>query len=282
MSSSQLLKVFQAAQKEFDESEAAIYDEIQSRKVLEQKLNSELIWKRRDEAKTSPWKIPVYLSSGVSGQVTLGTVTVEKRKEALKIAQEASLGFQKNRLVLWSDASWKARGCAASVVYQNESNQWISWTQSYDPRTITSQQAEALAIEQAVIIGFQYISEKKKEEFAAAVPKEMFIFSDSQPAMRTMCKLYPETVESQIWDEAFQGIDIRIQWVPAHSQVRGNMIADRLARAANIDTVDKFKQTKKNATDIKTRILASAIFTRGQGDFAEKLKECYSDMMLNL
>jgi hypothetical protein len=199
----ELLKIFQIAQDDFDRSEAAIYDEIQSRKVRERKQNLELFWKRKDEAKKAPWSIPVYLSSGVYGEATLGTVMVNKRNQALKTAQQVGSEFQADRLVLWADVSWKRRGCAAAVVYQNEQDQWISWTKSYNPRTTTSPQAETLAIEQAISIGFEYISEKRAEDSTLDGLKQMLIFTDSQAAMRAICDLYPETVTPQTWDNVF-------------------------------------------------------------------------------
>jgi hypothetical protein len=60
------------------------------------------------------------------------------------------------------------------------------------------------------------------------------------------------------------------------------MVADRIARAANINTIEEKQRPEKDAAKLRDTILKSAIFSRGKGEFGEKLKECYSEMMLNL
>ena len=161
--------------------------------------------------------------------------------------------IQSDCLVLWTDASTHSRNrrptalAGASVVYQSpiQPDQWTQRAYCLDGVNFTTNNAELFAIQKALEVAMGY---------AARAPsgfrvRKVKIYSDSQNSLLAVSRFDSSQITAPFGSKAalehqmlrrvrhwqrrlaqIYGIQSILQWVPAHSGVTGNVIADNIAK----------------------------------------------------
>ncbi|KAK2867943.1 hypothetical protein FQN49_003312 [Arthroderma sp. PD_2] len=176
----------------------------------------------------------------------VGTVSIlEGRMEAVRFAldEHKIRGRASTRTALWTDASVKEGKAGIAVVTKTNpaltNSKWFTQALSVQCELeLSSNIVELLAILKAVELAEQYFP-----------PRKVIIFSDCQWALYKV--KYPKLVVIDCSPELFRlwnalseeiarrsallksaGIDLHLHWVPAHSKVPGNYLADHAASRA--------------------------------------------------
>lgn len=153
--------------------------------------------------------------------------------------------------IFWTDGSFQRVGAlnkvgAAAVWFDPTRDEWYSWREKPPHGDTTSNDAELLGIGIALRTASSFIA--KFQQNHPVIPDarhEVFVFTDSSACLQLiprahfypLCKqwarqsLLGDILESSVLLKRL-GANIQLHWVPSHSGVIGNEVADREARYA--------------------------------------------------
>ncbi|KAJ5992161.1 hypothetical protein N7451_007885 [Penicillium sp. IBT 35674x] len=156
--------------------------------------------------------------------------------------------------IFWTDGSFQRvndfnKGGAAAVWFDPTRDEWYSWREKPPYGDTTSNDAELLGIGIALRTASSFIAKFQQDHPAILVARhEVFIFTDSSACLQLiprahfypLCKqwarqsLLADILEASALLKQL-GANTQLHWVPSHSGVIGNEVADREARYAAHD-----------------------------------------------
>lgn len=156
--------------------------------------------------------------------------------------------------IFWTDGSFQRvntcnKGGAAAVWFDSTRHEWYSWREKPPYGETTSNDTELLGIGIALRKASSFIA-KFQQDYPAIINArhEVFVFTDSSACLQLiprahfypLCKQWArESLLTDILEASALlkqlGANIQLHWVPSHSGVIGNEVADREARYAAHD-----------------------------------------------
>ncbi|KAJ5786459.1 uncharacterized protein N7503_011671 [Penicillium pulvis] len=153
--------------------------------------------------------------------------------------------------IFWTDGSFQRvgalnKGGAAAVWFDPTRDEWYSWREKAPYGDTTSNDAELLGIGIALRTASSFIARfQENHPFIPVARHEVFVFTDSSACLQLiprahfypLCKQWArQSLLGDILEASASlkrlGANIQLHWVPSHSGVIGNEVADREARYA--------------------------------------------------
>ncbi|KAJ5536069.1 hypothetical protein N7513_009255 [Penicillium frequentans] len=153
--------------------------------------------------------------------------------------------------IFWTDGSFQRvgalnKGGAAAVWFDPTRDEWYSWREKPPYGDTTSNDAELLGIGIALRTASSFIAKfQQNHPFIPVARHEVFVFTDSSACLQLiprahfypLCKQWArQSLLGDILEASASlkrlGANIQLHWVPSHSGVIGNEVADREARYA--------------------------------------------------
>lgn len=166
-----------------------------------------------------------------------GVVEVKQPMIALQQAymEHTQTKFDPKRLVLWTDAGGGSRSRGLAVCYRTalaQSQRWSDWVSHgyvLQGRHIDIDDAECMAILKALEIAQRLVTEGSPFEAITIYSDSMNTLDGLKNSNRRIMTDKLARYSSVLTEK---GLSVSLHWVPGHSRVPGNELADRVAGKA--------------------------------------------------
>ena len=187
--------------------------------------------------------------SVLTRQQFAGKVFINEKGPALLHANNACVKYNPRKLVIFTDASTGSSNSHSGVgIAILEADKPRRWQERYYalPEYSRAGDAETIGVCEAVVLANRIVAARVKEdrEKSALNPaQKVVVYTDSQEALDFAQKGRPLTYQrvvelanlrALVAEMVQGGIAVEMRWVPGHSGVEGNVLADALAKRGRL------------------------------------------------